>query len=51
MKLHERGQIGKAHVVGARCHALDGAARAAAGIHRHIEPRSLEIALGDWLQK
>ena len=46
MELHQRGQVGKPHVVGARGHPRDGAARAVAGVDRHVQPGGLVVALG-----
>ncbi len=51
MELHQRGEVGKTHVVSTRGHAGDRAARAVAGIHRHIQPGSLEVTLGHRRQK
>ena len=51
MKLHERCQIGKAHVVRARRHALNRATGATASIHTHIQTGGLKVAFGNGLQK
>ena len=51
MKFHQRRQIGKANVISTRRHACDRAARAIAGINRHIQLGFLEVALGDWGEK
>jgi hypothetical protein len=51
VELHHGGQVGKPHVVRARGHALHRAARAVAGVHRHVQARRLEVALGHGLQE
>ncbi|MNV81391.1 hypothetical protein D3C71_1750550 [compost metagenome] len=51
MEFHQRRQIGKAHVVGARSHALHRSARAAAGIDLHVQAFGLEQALGHRMQE
>jgi hypothetical protein len=51
VELHQRGHVGKAHVVGARGHAGDGAARAVARVHAHVQAGGLEISLGHGLQE
>ena len=51
LEFHQGGQIGKAHVVAARGHALHRPARAVARIHRDIELGVLEIALGGGQQE
>ncbi len=51
LELHQRRDVGKAQVIGARGHALHHAARAAAGIDRDIQARVLEVALGHRLQE
>jgi len=51
VELHERGQIGKTHVVGARGHARDGSSRARTGVDGDIQARGLVVALGFRLQK
>ena len=44
VEFHQRSQVGKAQVVRARGHALDGAG-AAGGLHIHIQTDFLEVAL------
>jgi len=46
VEFHQRGQVGKTHVVSARCHARHGAARAVARVNRHVQLGVLEIPLG-----
>ena len=51
MKLHQRGHVGKAHVVGARGHAVDRGTGAVARVDGHVQARILVIALGCRLQE
>ena len=51
VEFHQRGHVGKTHVVGARGHAGDRAARAVARVDGHVQAGGLEVALGSRLQE